>query len=1107
MADPNTGPAALADLRSLLPMVRHHVAMLSSPATAGQNANAALELAGWAETMAALCVECDIPDCAHLLDALHAVLVESPVAAKWSPQFAAAALDAFGYTFHRISALGIETLPSSDTSEQQATAIRLARALKEEFRPEAAGAPATLHVTGSDHSETLAEVFADDEVLFQEGALAEPAAFTDEERQMLASFQSASLRVTMPPAPGLLVPDTAAPSLPDDVFVGGGWAPSPTDVLPDEPDEPDEPSATPDMPDTGQVTDEQVAWRLPTPEELDEIPEEMKHLFLVETEEDLQDLRLALLRYEQHPEDPGALHAIGRVTHKIKGTAATLGFDVLAAVTHHYEDLTKALLKRRVEAGPQANAALLRGLVLLQASLDASNAGQTPTPALAAEAETLLDGLARKGDTPLLPHDSISPALGAFGSSTSSGAHTSTPPAPRNDDEESWLRVEVHRLDDLMRHLSALAVNRAALLQTRDDVVHLQAEMDAALVRLSDLNAQMTDLEPWLRHKPTSPPNTLDRRDRQAGFAAGLGISGNLEHDPAQRGELSRSSSETPVPAWDELELDHFTELDSARRALNEVVEDASTTSRQLRAALVRLSQVSEEQAALTSRMQRDVMHVRLVPLSDMVLRLDFEVKLLAGLAQKTVTFLVSGEMTEIDRNISEALREPLLQLVRNAVVHGIEPTEERTESGKAAAGTVWVHVYYVGSEVIIEVGDDGRGINPHKLAVSAVAAGLLKSDAAHALSPAEALDLMFWPGVTTFDGAKAVSGRGIGLDEVRTAIQKLKGVITVRSEPGKGSVFRVRVPISLSIVHALRVLAGDQCVAVPFSSVNRTLSLNASEILASAPVPSDGASVAGSLRPTQRIRLEHEETPAVLDGSVSQAYDEIPVFALATLLGLEHKPRDPQAALLVEVGRQRVVLLVDDVFEEQEVAIQALPRPLRRRSVRGASVTASGQMLLFLDLPELAASILDGSRALPAPRPRPAPRFAATAAPRVLVVDDSVTIRQTLDHMLRRGGFDVQVARDGIEAMEMMLVSLPRVVVLDIEMPHLDGFEVLSILRRSPQFSDVRVVMLTSRAADKHKEHALRLGAQAYLIKPCPQETLLETVRSLLAEQESGLQ
>lgn len=1109
LADPYTESAALADLRALLPMVRHHVAMLSSPATAGQDANAGMELAALAETMATLCTGCGIADCAALLDALHAALAQAPKATEWSPPFAAAALEAFGYALHRIGALGIETVAlAPDTNGQFAIAARLTLALERARRMGRTGRMKEQRSVmpegawGDDDAlDALSSVFAESHELTGEigrGESAEPATqLTEEERAMLASFPSAPLRVTMPPAPQVLSSDSPTASLPRAALAGSGWAPGPADVLDDAPGVPKEPASAPSQ---------QADWRAPTAAELDEIPERMKRLFLVETEEDLQELRLALLRYEQRPDDPSALHAMAHVTHKIKGTAAMMGFDVLAAITHSYEDLLKALLTRRMEAGTHANAALLRGLVLLQASLDAANAGQVADAALASEAASLLtrlqnaDGRNGSGGAPT-PHSRAS--LDTPGK-VPVVMRESTQPAPRGNDGELKLHVDVHRLDDLMRHLSALAVNRAALLQTRSDIMRLRSEMDAALARLSDLSTQMSDLQPLLRHASTSSRDGSGGWEHRTGFVPRAGISSKLDTGIARRGESRHVSDELRNPVWDELELDRSTALDTAFRALGEVVADVSATSRELRAALLRLSQVSEDQAGLAARMQRDVMHVRLVPLSDIKERLDFEVKVLSPMLGKSVEFSISGETTEIDRNVSEALAQPLLQLVRNAVVHGIESREERVESGKPATGSVWVHAYYMGSEVIIEVGDDGRGVNPHKLVGRAVMLRLLDGETARTLSPADALDLMFLPGLTTFEEPKELSGRGVGLDQVRTAIQKLKGVISVRSEQGKGSVFRIRVPISLSIVHALRVLAGGQSFAVPFTSVKRTLSLSASEILWSAPDAGDGAAdstTRPAARPPLRIRVERDDVPISNSEGTSAAYDEVPVYALATLLGLEHEPRNPQAALLVEVGRQCVALLVDGVFEEQELAVQTLPRPLQRRAVRGASVTTDGQVLLLLDLPELADGILDSSRALPPPRPRPVPRFAESLAPCVLVVDDSLTIRQTLEHTLKRGGFDVQLARDGIEALEMMLSRLPRVVVLDIEMPRLDGFDVLSIMHGSPHLRDVRVVMLTSRAGDKHKQHAASLGARAYLVKPCPQETLLETVRALLAE------
>jgi chemosensory pili system protein ChpA (sensor histidine kinase/response regulator) len=206
--------------------------------------------------------------------------------------------------------------------------------------------------------------------------------------------------------------------------------------------------------------------------------------------------------------------------------------------------------------------------------------------------------------------------------------------------------------------------------------------------------------------------------------------------------------------------------------------------------------------------------------------------------------------------------------------------------------------------------------------------------------------------------------------------------------------------------------------------------------------------------------------------------------------------------ALVVEAGARRAALLVDDVLDEQEVIVQALPAHLRRRAVRGATVTPHGQMLLLLDVQEVVSGARPQyARGRPAASPVPAPSPEASLAPRVLVVDDSVTIRRSLGASLSRAGFEVLLARDGIEALDTMLLSPPRVVILDVEMPRLDGFELLSILRSSPQLAGVRVVMLTSRAANKHRQHAFNLGAQAYLIKPCPQETLIETVRGLLVE------
>jgi chemosensory pili system protein ChpA (sensor histidine kinase/response regulator) len=374
-----------------------------------------------------------------------------------------------------------------------------------------------------------------------------------------------------------------------------------------------------------------------------------------------------------------------------------------------------------------------------------------------------------------------------------------------------------------------------------------------------------------------------------------------------------------------------------------------------------------------------------------------------------------------------------------------------------------------------------------------------ITEETAKNMAPQDALDLMFLPGFTTIDRAQSVAGRGIGLDDVRTKIQSLKGSIQVRGEPGHGAVFRVRVPISLSVVRALQVRAGDEVFAAPVSSVQHTAPVNTLDILTSTDTAAGGALTGG---PRNGRRLRVEVTEESLAGE--RQYEEIPVYALAELLDLAvERQREPTQALIIEAGRRRVALLVDDVADASEVVVQALPEHLRRHAVRGATVTPDGQVRLVLDLPELVAALRDDARASSAPRLRPAPRLTRALAPRVLVVDDSVSIRRTVELTLSRAHFDVQVARDGVEALEMMLVSPPRVLMLDIEMPRLDGFELLSIMRESPQFAEVRVVMLTARASEKHRRHAHALGASAYLLKPCPQEVLVDTVRGLLEESQ----
>ncbi len=888
------------------------------------------------------------------------------------------------------------------------------------------------------------------------------------------------------------------------------------------------------------------ARRMPTAAELDEIPPEMKRLFVVESAEDLNQLAHSLIELEQRPDDRSLPLSMSRIAHKMKGSASTLGFGVYTEISILLEDVLKAVQRRQIACGPETLSVLSRLLELLQRARDtAASTGQDADPALANEARTLAGPLyAENAGTEQQPTDQNAgaPQTVQTPQAPLGGAGESLARTLKSGETEALLRVDIQRLDDLMSRLSGLAINRATLSQARDEITHVQNEMDETLQRLATMSAQITDLYPLADLSDlTETIGALDRRviqrtdeaQRQSIYVGQPGARRDGAFGGAGGSGVFRPSGWLAAPqphdAWDELEHERYGEFDHALRALSEVVSDVSALNMTLRTLLVRMAQISETQEDLMSQMQRDAMQMRLAPLAELVPRLQLAARVLAADLGKSVNFTVRGETTEIDRNISEALTESLLQLVRNAIVHGIESPDERLERGKPETGSVWLHAYYVGNEVTIEIGDDGRGLNPHRLIASAIALGYTAREEAHNFTLDEAYALMFRPGVSTMGEPHLAGGSGIGMDEVDVAIRAIRGTIQVQSEPGRGTVFRIRAPISLSIVRALHIVVGDQGFAAPFSSVLRTATIRTNDLLPPTHAGQASAPGLGAVHEVQRIRLPRgqgalalhnqpgresittfgvsganaeppsEEQSASLAPIPTRDYDEIPVFSLAELLGMAHQPRESELALIVEVGPQRVALLIDDAREDLEVVVRALPRHLRRRAIRGAAVLPDGQTLLLLDLPDLLAQRLAGVYTPPRPRPTPTPPRPAT--PRALIVDDSVTIRRTLQLTMERAGFEAQVARDGLEALDMALADPPQVMILDVEMPRLDGFELLSILRASPQLSGVRVMMLTSRAAHKHRDYALSLGADAYLVKPCPQEVLIMTARQLIME------
>jgi chemosensory pili system protein ChpA (sensor histidine kinase/response regulator) len=822
-------------------------------------------------------------------------------------------------------------------------------------------------------------------------------------------------------------------------------------------------------------------------DELDEVEPEFQFKFVQEAHGQLRELGRLIMEYERRPGDMRTLDQIGSIAHTIKGNAGLMRFPGLSTIGQNLLDVVRGGQEGADASSSDFVRALGRFLGLLDQALVAAEKLKEPAPALIEESQRLCD-------TALRPQSDADRA-----------ANQSPPDAPSrfadvaSDDDtaaqrELVLRIEEHSLDLLMNQLSALAANRGAVTRNRSEIARAQAEMHATIARLREKSAQIADAHPL----------TFGVGDSAGRFA----VPDTLDGAPDDVATPSATPSGALRASWSNLQLEQYTEMDTALRALAEVVTDVTANYTDLNSLLNQLGQLTETQEMLSRDIQDDAMSIRLARLVEIIPRLRYTVNSASSTMGKQVGFDAQGARTEIDRLLLEELEHPLIHLALNAVAHGIEAPEEREEQGKPREGRVWINAYNLGSDVVIEVGDDGRGVNPYQLVGAAIGAQLISSEDARTLSQAQALSFMFHSGITTIQQHtagrdRAMAGHGVGLADVARAIHQLKGSISLRSERGKGTVFQIRVPVSLSTAPVLEVSAEGQIFALPFAMVEYSAMVEPGALHPVEPTEPRGGLREWQLTLTPPTRADAESAEPAAEES-APASVELRAYALAETLGFQQDASALRRAVVVQLHGQQVALLVESVGEgDVRVAtVRPLPPHLRRRVVRGAIVLPEdGQVALLIDPLEALAQRVTGAQIMLRPTPsRAEPRM---AAPCVLIVDDSVTIRKSLEQTLNQAGFKTTLARDGIEALERMEAELPRVVILDVEMPRLSGFELLAIMRDSPQYTQTRVVMLTSRAADKHRDFALANGADAYLVKPCPQEILIETIRSLLTESE----
>jgi chemosensory pili system protein ChpA (sensor histidine kinase/response regulator) len=523
---------------------------------------------------------------------------------------------------------------------------------------------------------------------------------------------------------------------------------------------------------------------------------------------------------------------------------------------------------------------------------------------------------------------------------------------------------------------------------------------------------------------------------------------------------------ETRNREFDPLEFDRYTRLQELTRLMAESLHDATSIQQTLAKSLGDADGALAHQARVSRDVQQSLMRMRAVPFANLNERLYRIVRQTARELDKQAELDIQGSQVELDRSVLERIGAPLEHMLRNALAHGLEAPEARLAAGKPPAGRIAVSLRQEANEIALTVSDDGAGLDLEKLRRRALERGIRRPDTPE--SDAEAAQLIFVSGLSTADEVTELAGRGVGMDVVRSEIGAIGGRVDIATTRGQGTTFTVYLPLTLAVTQAVLVRAAGAACAVPSAMVEQVLRLKADAM---------AAQFAANAVEFQGRRY--------------------PLYDLASLQGGTPEPMAPgyHSVLLLRSGAQRIGLHVDELLGNQEVVVKAIgPQLARVPGVAGATVLADGRIALIVNPVQL----VQRSRGAPL-RETTQPAPAVSAAPMIMVVDDSLTVRKITGRLLEREGYRVLAAKDGVDALELMKDARPAVMLVDIEMPRMDGFDLTRAVRADPGTRDIPIIMISSRTAGKHRDQAVQLGVNAFLGKPYPEADLLQHIARFL--------
>ena len=822
---------------------------------------------------------------------------------------------------------------------------------------------------------------------------------------------------------------------------------------------------------------------------------EIAAIFTEESAELLESTDRSLIDWTKD-RSPQAMEELKRHLHTLKGGARMAGIAAMGNLSHELETLLISVGDGRVKATSTVDELLQQTIDELHRMRDTVIAGKpVPTaaeleqriqqanagfePAAESTSETPVDiteeEITEPAEFTAEPEDTVSmvivdsPIAGEDIASFEPESATSPEPEPEPESEpepepvpepekpapradvpptdlrpirsaesrQEFARIDADLLEDLLNAAGEISIYHSRLSQQINSFEFHVEELDQTIARLRE---QLRKLE--------------------------------IETEA----QIMHSHQETLVAKdFDPLELDRYSTIQQLSRALAESANDLVSLKQLLTGVTTEADGLLVQQSRVTAELQDGLMRTRMVPFERHVGRLTRLVRQASTEAGKRAELAVEGASGELDRQVLDKMLPPFEHMLRNSIVHGIEDAAERQAAGKPAVGRITIRLHREGAEMVIDVADDGAGLDVDAIRRKAYELDLLQADSK--ASDDEIMQLILTPGFTTANVVTQSAGRGVGMDVVANEVKKLGGSLRISSVTGQGTNFTVRLPFTLAITQALVVRTGDEVYALPLPTVEGVARIPRAELES----------------------LLSQPEPSYQYGEQSYKFRHLGMYLGGQAANL---PEDEAfiSVILVHAGEYSAALLVDEMLASREIVVKAVgPQLASIRGISGATILGDGSIVLILDIHALVrtgAPVVEIKKAAPTP---------TDDRPLALVVDDSITVRRVTERFLQRNGLRCMTAKDGLDAISVMQEAKPDVILLDIEMPRMDGYEFASHVRNDNHVSDVPIIMITSRVGDKHRARAIELGVNDYLGKPYQDAQLLEAIRRQL--EEKGIQ